>query len=317
MNPSGTGRFIADSWCAGEPLQRAYTHPTAAKVRESGGVSAKQPDKAAIDAYLAAVDVKGAIDAMSPEGKKIGGLRGAYFEGLGICFSAMWDLVQEILGRGESVPYERCVIGSTGKSPEPSHPEGKRERVAELLAKAGYSSKTGDELLSAVDAWRRERIVPGKSIPMLADALIAQFSAGTAKYLATHLPRDLSGVPLANMKFLPIKDAWFSGSMNYIGRARKPDGTPEYDATYEINASLQISVPEFAQLVSHEVVPGHVTTSALIQALYVLGRMGFEGTVLTMNTRGAALFEGIANNGILIAHGVTEVEKLPSEDLQI
>ena len=45
----------------------------------------------------------------------------------------MWDLVQEILGRGEPVPYERCVIGSTGKSPEPSHPEGKRERVRELL----------------------------------------------------------------------------------------------------------------------------------------------------------------------------------------
>ena len=145
MNPSGTGRFIADSWFADEPLPPAYTHPTAAKVRESGGVSAKQPDKGAIDAYLAAVDVKGAIDAMSSEGKKIGGLRGAYFVGLGICFSAMWDLVQEILGRGEPVPYERCVIGSTGKLPEPSHPEGKRERVSELLAKAGYPSKTGEE----------------------------------------------------------------------------------------------------------------------------------------------------------------------------
>ena len=317
MNPSGTGRFIADSWFADEPLPPAYTHPSAKKVRDSGGVSAKEPDKAAIDAYLAAVDVKGAIDAMSSEGKKIGGLRGAYFEGLGICFSAMWDLVQEILGRGEPVPYERCVIGSTGKSPEPSHPGGKRERVAELLAKAGYSSKTGDELLSAVDAWRRERMVPGKSIPMLADALIAQFSAGTAKYLAPHLPQDLSGVPLANMKFLPIKDAWFSGSMNYIGRARKPDGTPEYEATYEINASLQISVPEFAQLVSHEVVPGHVTTSAVIQGLYVRKRLGFEATVLTMNSRGAALAEGIANNAILIAYGVTEVDELPDDDMQL
>jgi hypothetical protein len=119
------------------------------------------------------------------------------------------------------------------------------------------------------------------------------------------------------MKFLPIKDAWFSGSMNYIGRARKADGSPEYEATYEINASLEISVPEFMQLVSHEVVPGHVTTSALIQGLYVRGRMGFEGTILTMNSRAAALAEGIANNGILIAMGVTEVEELPDEDLQI
>src|SRR5262249_11935993 len=267
MNPSGTGRFIADSWFSDEPLPAAYTHPRAKKVRESGGVSAKEPDKAAIDAYLAAVAAKGEIDRMSAQGKKLGGLRGAYFDGLGLCFTAMWDLVQEILGRGDAVPYERCVIGSTGKPPEPSYPEKKRERVRELLAKAGYPSKSNQELLAAVDAWRRERLVPGKSIPMLADAFIAEYDAGTSELLAPHLPEDTRAVPRANMKFLPIQDAWFSGSMNYIGRARRPDGSPEYEATYEINASLQISVPEFAQLVSHEVVPGHVTSSALIQAL--------------------------------------------------
>ena len=260
MNPSGTGRFIADSWFSDEKLPAAYTHPTARKVRESGGVSAKQPDKAGIDAYLAEVDVKGAIDGMGAEGKKLGGLRGAYFEGLAQCFGAMWDLVQELLGRGDPVPYERCVEGSTGKPPEPSRPEKKRERLKELLVRAGYPSKTGEELIAAVDAWRRERLVPGKSIAMLADAFIAEYDAGTTRYLAPHIAADLREVPRANMKFLPIKDAWFSGSMNYLGRARRSDGSPEYEATYEINASLQISVPEFAQLVSHEVVPGHVTT---------------------------------------------------------
>ena len=105
--------------------------------------------------------------------------------------------------------------------------------------------------------------------------------------------------------------------MNYVGRARNADGTPQYEATYEINASLQISFPEFQQLVSHEVVPGHVTTFAYLQNLYVRGLAGFEATVLTMNTRAASLFEGIANNAILIAHGVTEIEQLPDEDMQI
>ena len=76
-------------------------------------------------------------------------------------------------------------------------------------------------------------------------------------------------------------------------------------------------MPEFQQLVSHEVVPGHVTTFAFLQNLFVRGEVGFEASVLTMNTRAAALFEGIANNAILIAHGVTEVEELPDEDLQI
>ena len=317
MNPSGTGRFIADSWFSDEPLPVAYTHPAAKAVRDSGGVGSKQPDAAAIDAYLAAVDVKGAIDGMAAEGKRTGGLRGAYFDGLAVCFDVMWDLARELLGRGPAVPYERCVVGSTGKPPEPSRPERKWERVRELLANAGYPSKSAEELLSAVDAWRKDRIVPRKSIPMLADAFIAELSAGVARHLSPHLPRDLAAVPLANMTFLPIENAWFSGSMNYLGRARNADGSPRYEATYEINASLEISVPEFLQLVSHEVVPGHVTTSALIQGLYVRDRAGFESTVLTMNSRPAALFEGIANNGVLIAQGVTEVEELDSEDLQI
>jgi len=64
MCASGTGRFIADSWFSDEPLPVAYTHPTAAKVRETGGVAAKSPDREAIDVYLQAVDVRGAIDAL-------------------------------------------------------------------------------------------------------------------------------------------------------------------------------------------------------------------------------------------------------------
>jgi len=119
------------------------------------------------------------------------------------------------------------------------------------------------------------------------------------------------------VRFLPIEDAWFSGSMNYIGRARRPDGSPKYEATYELNATLEISQPEFEQLVSHEVVPGHVTTFAYLQNLFVRGLVGFEASVLPMNTRASVLFEGIANNAILIAHGVTEIDELPDHDLQL
>src|SRR5690349_2359839 len=105
--------------------------------------------------------------------------------------------------------------------------------------------------------------------------------------------------------------------MNYVGRERNADDSPKYEATYEINASLQISGPEFEQLVSHEVVPGHVTTFAFLQNLYVRAVVDFEASILTMNTRSAALFEGIANNAILIAHGVTDVSELKDPELQI
>jgi hypothetical protein len=317
MNPSGMGRFIADSWFSDAPLPPSYTHPTAARVRQAGGVSAKEPDRASIGAYLAAVDIRGAIEGMKEQLKLEGRRRRAYLKGLALCLETMLDLAMEIQGDAEPVPYERCVVASTGRAPEPSAPASKRARVAELLARSGFPGGQGTQLVAAVDAWRRERLVPSKSLPALSSAFIAEFDRLTALNLLPHLPKALREVPRANIRFLPIKDAWFSGSMNYLGRARKADRSPEYEATYEINASLEISVPEFEQLISHEVVPGHVTTFAFLQNLYVREKVGFESSVQTMNTRGAALSEGIANNAILIAHGISEVERLPDEDLQI
>jgi hypothetical protein len=317
MCPSGTGRFIADSWFSDEPLPAAYATPAAARLRESGGVSGKTIDRAAVQAYLREVDLPKAMDGMCSEAEKIGGLRGHYLAGLTFSLRTMWELAMEMLGEGKPVPYERCVQASTARPPEPSRPEAKRDRVTELLNRAGYSTAKSDGLLGAVDAWRRDRTAPLASVKALGAAVIAYFDNLSAANLLPLLPKELARVPRANIDFLPIKDAWFSGSMNYLGRARNADGSPKYEASYEINASLQISFPEFQQLVSHEVVPGHVTTFAYLQDLYVRGLAGFEATVLTMNTRAATLFEGLANNAILIAHGVTEVEQLPDEDMQI
>jgi len=317
MCPSGTGRFIADSWFSDEPLPAAYKAPAAARVRESGGVAGKKVDREAVEAYLREVDIPQAIAGVRDEARKLGGMRGEYLLGLALCLEVMWDLAMEVLGKGEPVPYVRSVEASTGRPPEASHPEAKRERVAELLGRAGYATSGSAGLLAAVDAWRRDRVVSMASVRALSAAFIAHFDRLSAVNLLPYLPKDLVSVPRANIEFLPIKDAWFSGSMNYLGRAREADGRPKYEATYEINASLQISVPEFEQLVSHEVVPGHVTTFAYLQNLYVRAKAAFEVTVPTMNTRSGTLYEGIANNAILIAHGITEIEQLPDEDLQI
>ena len=160
-------------------------------------------------------------------------------------------------------------------------------------------------------------MTPAASIGALARAFIAELDAGTMANVMPHLPEEMRGVPRANVEFLPIKDAWFSGSMNYLGRERNADGLPLYDASYEINASLEISIPEFMHLVSHEVVPGHVTTFAFLQHLFTIGQAGFEATVLTMNSRYSTLAEGIANNAALMARGLCELEDLPDADLQI
>jgi len=317
MNPSGLGRFIADSWFSNEPLPVAYTHAAAKRLRQTGGVAGKPIDQAAVDAYLAAVDVHRSVRELAHAGKTEGGLRGAYLTSMAESLEVMWDLAAELLDRGPKVAYERCVIASSGRAPEPSHPEEKRRLVGELLARADLPTGTPAELEASVEAWRKARLVPKKAIGQLAGAFIAQLEAGTREHVVPHLPTALHAIPRANIRFLPIENAWFSGSMNYLGRARKGDGSPEYEASYEINAALEISVPEFVQLVSHEVVPGHVTTFALAQALYVQNQLGFEATVLTMNTRGATLSEGIANNAVLMAYGVTEIAALPDPDLQL
>jgi len=314
---SGTGRFIADSWFSDEKLPAAYTIPAAARIRQAGGVTGKDLDRRIVEEYVAEIDIPGAAKNIRLEAEKIGGMRKSYLAGLAGCVEVMWDLAMEVLGKGEPVSYKRCVEASTGRAPEKSKPEGKRERVAELLRRAGYLGEGEAGIQKAVDAWRADRLVPMASVRALGSAVIAQYDKLSETNLAPHLPGEFKSVPRANIDFLPIKDAWFSGSMNYIGRARNENGSPKYEATYEINASLKMSVPEFEQLVSHEVVPGHVTTFAYLQNLYVRGLAGFEATVLTMNTRAATLFEGIANNAALIAHGVTEVEQLPDEDLQI
>ncbi|MBK9090650.1 MAG: hypothetical protein IPL90_17030 [Holophagales bacterium] len=316
MNPSGLGRFIADSWFSDEPLPAAYTGAEAARLRAAGGTSAKPEAAAAVDAYLAAVDVRGAIALLRDEAGRGEGLRARYLEGLGFCFEVMLDLALEVAGKAEPVPYERCMRAILGRPGSPSDPAGRRERVRELLAAAGFASSDGPGLLAAVDAWRAARIVPKAEIPALSARFVADLDELAARNVVPHLPAELARVPRANVTFLMIENAWFSGSMNYLGRARRPDGSPEYEATYELNASLEISRPEFAQLVSHEVVPGHVTTFAYLQDLYVRGVLGFEASVLTMNTRPAALFEGIANNAILMAHGVLSPEELPDRDLE-
>ncbi len=317
LSASGTGRFIADCWFSDEPLPVAYTHPAAGRVRESGGVSARTPDREAIDGYLRAVDVPTAIDAVRAGARDCAPLRRRYLEGLADCFRVMWDLALEILGDAPAVPFERCVLAAIGQRPEPSDPRARKEHLRRLFEARGERLPGEADHAAAVERWRRDQTVAPASIRSLASIRIGELDRLAAFNLVPHLPPALETVPRANIEFLPIEDAWFSGSMNYLGRARTAQGRPLYEATYEINASLQISIPEFEHLVSHEVVPGHVTTFAFLQDLYVRGEVGFEASALTINTRAAALFEGIANNAILIAHGVTEIDALDDPDTQI
>ena len=91
MCPSGTGRFIADSWFSDEPLPAAYTVPAAARVRESGGAASKKVDRAAVEEYLREVDIPQAIAGVRDEARdtRVG-------RGVSICSG--WHLVWKRCG---------------------------------------------------------------------------------------------------------------------------------------------------------------------------------------------------------------------------
>src|SRR5271169_573209 len=174
MCASGTGRFIADSWFSDEQLPPAYTIPAAARIRQAGGVTGKELEKKVVEKYLEAIDIPRAVKSIRTEGERVRGLRGSYLTGLATCVEVMWDLAMEVLGKGEPVSYARCVEASTGRAPEKSKPEAKRERVAELLKRAGYAIQGEAGIQAAVDAWRGERLVPMASVRTLGNTVIAR-----------------------------------------------------------------------------------------------------------------------------------------------
>ena len=204
MCPSGTGRFIADSWFSDEPLPAAYTHPSAERLRQSGGVAGNTIDREAVEEYLRAVDLPQPSPVSAREAPKIGGLRQPYLIGLAVCLEIMWDLAMEVLGKGDPVPYTRAVEASTGKPPEPSNPAAKRERVAELLGRAGFTSSNAAELLDAVDAWRRIHIVPMASVRALGAAVIAHFDNLSAEISSPIFP-ELARCRAPTSTFCPSK----------------------------------------------------------------------------------------------------------------
>lgn len=315
FSASGLDRMIADSWFSDLAPPEAYTCTEAQLLRTTGGVMTG--DTALVDQYLHAVNIRDAIRGIVQEAAQADHFRSKYLERLAKALQTMFDIAMEVVGAGPTVPFEVAVEAATGATVLRSDPAEKLHRLEELLRRAGYQCNGPSHLSESVERWRMQRCMPMSSVASLSAAFIALYDKLSGLSITSHLPSPFLEVPRANITFVALPDARFSGSMNYLGRDRRPDGTPAYEAVYEINQSLRLSVSEFEQLITHEVVPGHVTTFAYLQNLFVRGQVGFEATVLTMNTPSSTLFEGIANNAILIAHGVTDVKELPNDDLQI
>ena len=163
--------------------RRVHAPDGRARSARPAASAAKTPDRAAIEAYLAAVDVQGRDRARDRRRRARSAACAARTSKASAsaarsCGTSRW----RSSGKGPEVPYERCVKTITGAPPEPSQPEEKRRRVrrppegrrARLERLATRSSPPSTPGAS-------ERLVPGKSIPALGDAFIARYDALTGE----------------------------------------------------------------------------------------------------------------------------------------
>ena len=280
--------------------------------RDRRRVGAGSPTSAPIDAYLAAVDVRGAI-AASPRragDRRAAGrlprrprplLRGDVGPGA-------W----RSLGKGEPVPYERCVRASTGAARAVRIRTPKRERVAGAAGarraipspRRRGAARRGRRLARGRGScrWHRSARSARPSSPQL-DALAARQPPAAPARPSCATCRGRTSA------FLPIEDAWFSGSMNYLGRARRPDGSPGVRGDLrDQRLARDLRCPSSQQLVSHEVVPGPRDDLRLPAEPLRAGQARLRGDGPDdEHARRRRSSKGIANNAILMAHGVTEV----------
>lgn len=316
-NPSGTGRFIADSYFSGKDLPPCYHHPIAVKLREGNeGVLGDKVTDDEIMTFLKDIEHPRSLFEMDT---MTDSFRSDYIRALSRSMRVMVDMALAFRGIGDPVPFETAVMASTGQLPKLYDVSEMRQRIFSLMEFMGQIEGSNDGQWQAVQAWRAKNLIPKGDIAAYSADIIAKLNALMKSHMDPLLPGNLTGVPRTNVRFMPIDGAWFSGSLNYLGRNRLPNGNPEYEATYEINSALEISGPEFWHLISHEVCPGHIMNYAILHFLYHTGapRFGFEATIQTMNSRASTLAEGIANNAILFACGVDSISQIDVPELQL
>jgi hypothetical protein len=314
QSPSGANKVLVDAWLSDKPLPSIWNTVSAAATRASKGMEGDPPDFEAITGFLAEMDFPLVLSNLDAAAGRIGGLEKTYIEGLLAALTIMWEIALEKLERGDPVAYDRCVLAATGATPKPSDPTSLKNELAEAFKQAGYSDPA--DLWSTIRTWRAQTVLSPCDIPKAFENALARLDQLASGNIIPFLEPGIATVRRANCELRPIPDAYFSACLNYVG-ARSQDGTLTYNSNLELNASRESNAAEFECLISHEVVPGHVTTFAYLQHLLSKQRLPFVTSILTMNTRSSCLFEGIANNALLMAHGVQTREQIPDPDLRI
>lgn len=317
---SGTNRLIADSYFSDYELPPCFFDSVAERLRVSGGVLGNEVSNHDIVQFEKKFAIRECIAFLQSGASATTEVQKKYQARMGKALEAMLDLALAERGLISEIPYARLVEAGTGFAPQLFDVSDVRAHIKALLENSGEGpSLYNGNLLAAVDAWRKKRVMSSAHMAEVNKILIPQLDALSIKNILPHLPASFAKVPRTNVVFKPIQGAHFSGSLNYLGKERAADGSPHYEAIYEINTEIEISKTEYEYLVSHEVVPGHVMTTALFHYLCFTKApgFGFESTIFPMCSPAATLAEGIANNALLLANGWQSETDIVDSDTRV
>ena len=192
MNPSGTGRFIADSWFSDEPLPKAYKHPAAARLRSSGGVAGQADRRSGGRCVPAGGEHSRCHRRIERCGRR--------HRRLAWCVPAGPERVPRRHvgpGAGKTRPRAGGAVRTMRDRPPRARPRPRPIPLRSVSASPSCWRSRATSPAPGRNCWPRS--TPGGASAgcrrspsrMLADACIAQFDAGAARHIVPYLPRTL------------------------------------------------------------------------------------------------------------------------------
>lgn len=194
---------------------------------------------------------------------------------------ALRGLAAMVRGRVPDLPHQVQEFYSLPARPAKEEElEVLRARVRRLL----HVSRS-DEVRSAVDAWERERRVPGDAVLLTMDKFLREARRGSRRLF--ELPR------MERARLVAMHRSRNSGYCLY---------TRDYQSTIKLNTDLPWTWPALRDMATHEAYPGHHVHQATREFEYLHGDFPREAAVSMAADPMGPVEEGLAENGLRFVH---------------
>ncbi len=152
-----------------------------------------------------------------------------------------------------------------------------RSKMREILNQMGYSG----DLAAQCAAWEARVKVPTDEVTDVLETLMDEAWDRAEKYLFK-IPAEKSD----RMRVIPVTNVHFNAMCNYAERR------------VHLNVDPVLTRPGLKHLTVHEGIPGHYLQFKMREIGLLEGTGAADSSLSVVNTAGASVFEGIADNGL-------------------